>query len=338
LVQTGDYTDRGAHVRAVLDQLMRLEREAESAGGHVITLLGNHEVMNLIGETRDVTEAILAAFADEGSEARREAAWRAYEGLATAQSATGANTAAVYRHTRDAWMAAHPPGYLEYREALGPRGHYGRWLRRKNVVSRLAGTVFMHAGVSPTWPRTSEDAINSQVKSELARYDAYVEALVARKLALPFFSFQEILAVTAAQLQVARTPIAAAADGERAPQPVLEPRWLLEGSEIARIESWALLAPEGPLWFRGLATWPETAADQVTMLLRALKADRFVVGHTVQPQGIVSRFDGRVFLIDTGMLTSVYKGRPAALEIAGSTVTALYLDGQRQLSPEQPPE
>src|SRR5688572_13903247 len=33
LVQTGDYTDRGAGVRAVLDLLMSLEGPARSAGG-----------------------------------------------------------------------------------------------------------------------------------------------------------------------------------------------------------------------------------------------------------------------------------------------------------------
>src|SRR5688572_810604 len=33
LIQTGDYTDRGAGTRAVLDLLMRLEPQAKSAGG-----------------------------------------------------------------------------------------------------------------------------------------------------------------------------------------------------------------------------------------------------------------------------------------------------------------
>src|SRR5687768_17644890 len=55
LIQTGDYTDRGAGTRAVLDLLMRLEPQAKSAGGRAFALLGNHEVMNLIGDTRDVT-------------------------------------------------------------------------------------------------------------------------------------------------------------------------------------------------------------------------------------------------------------------------------------------
>src|SRR6185436_3171844 len=54
LVQTGDLLDRGQDVRQVLDLLMALETEAAKAGGRVNALLGNHELMNLIGETRDV--------------------------------------------------------------------------------------------------------------------------------------------------------------------------------------------------------------------------------------------------------------------------------------------
>ena len=37
---------------------------------------------------------------------------------------------------------------------------------------------------------------------------------------------------------------------------------------------------------------------------------------------------GRAVLIDTGMLTSVYKGRASALEIAGDKLTAYYEDGK----------
>jgi len=59
-----------------------------------------------------------------------------------------------------------------------------------------------------------------------------------------------------------------------------------------------------------------------------------VIGHTVSETGrIRPRFDGRVVQIDTGMLTSVYKGgRPSALEIAGDRWTAIYEDGRVPLA------
>src|SRR5262245_61321558 len=81
LVQTGDYMDRGPDVRGVLDRLMSLETEAAAAGGRVVVLLGNHEVMNLLGELRDVRPSTYKAFADDRSEQRREAAWQEYQQL-----------------------------------------------------------------------------------------------------------------------------------------------------------------------------------------------------------------------------------------------------------------
>jgi hypothetical protein len=42
------------------------------------------------------------------------------------------------------------------------------------------------------------------------------------------------------------------------------------------------------------------------------------------PRGIRVRFGQRVFLIDTGMLAAVYKGRPSALEIDGARIKAIY--------------
>src|SRR5688572_28492471 len=50
LIQTGDVFDRGTDSRKSVDLLRRLERDARSAGGRVIALMGNHEVMRLVGD------------------------------------------------------------------------------------------------------------------------------------------------------------------------------------------------------------------------------------------------------------------------------------------------
>nr|MBA3269070.1 metallophosphoesterase [Acidobacteriota bacterium] len=149
LVQTGDYTDRGAKVRDVLDLLIAIEERARAGGGMAITLLGNHEMLNLLGEMRDVTPEICVAFADSKSEARREASWTQYQALALSRAKARQAAAAVYQQTRDAWMASHPLGCLEYREALGARGQYGKWLRTKSIATTVDGTLFMHAGINP---------------------------------------------------------------------------------------------------------------------------------------------------------------------------------------------
>src|SRR5262245_57228616 len=147
LLQTGDYMDRGEHTRDVLDLLMALEPQATDAGGRAFAVLGNHEVMNLIGETRDATPAIFATFADANSETRRQQAWDNYAKLAGQKKERNEPVPSVYTQSKDAWLAARPPGFAEYKEALSPRGKYGAWLRRKPMVTAVGGNIFMHAGI-----------------------------------------------------------------------------------------------------------------------------------------------------------------------------------------------
>jgi Calcineurin-like phosphoesterase len=71
LIQLGDATDRGPDSRGVLSLLRRLSSEAKAQGGEVITLLGNHEVMNMQGDWRYVSPGDVATYG--GQEARIEA-------------------------------------------------------------------------------------------------------------------------------------------------------------------------------------------------------------------------------------------------------------------------
>ena len=73
LVQTGDVLDRGDDDRALEDLLARLREEAEAAGGEVIVLAGNHELMNTMLSFSYVTAGGYAAF---GGESGRAAAFR----------------------------------------------------------------------------------------------------------------------------------------------------------------------------------------------------------------------------------------------------------------------
>ena len=116
-VQTGDIFDRGPKVRETLDLLMRLEDEAKRTGGRVEFLLGNHEVMNLLHEFRDVSPEAYASFADARSESKRQRAFDDYVRLVKRRATPGEAAPA-----RDAWMSTHPPGFLEHVEAIGPRG------------------------------------------------------------------------------------------------------------------------------------------------------------------------------------------------------------------------
>ena len=64
LVQTGDLFDRGPDSRKAMDLLMKLEAEAEKAGGKVHCLAGNHEEMILRGDWRYVHPGEVQAFGD----------------------------------------------------------------------------------------------------------------------------------------------------------------------------------------------------------------------------------------------------------------------------------
>ncbi len=109
LVQLGDVLDRGPKPREAMDLLMALEKEAPKTGGRVMCLLGNHEVMNLMGDLRYVTAENYASFADSKSEERRKSAYEQYMkwrgrhagALGRASSADGTNRSRVDGATPD---------------------------------------------------------------------------------------------------------------------------------------------------------------------------------------------------------------------------------------------
>jgi hypothetical protein len=73
LVQTGDVLDRGDEDRELADLLLRLKAEASDAGGELITLSGNHELMN----TMLTFDYVLpGGFSSFGGRAQRTEAFR----------------------------------------------------------------------------------------------------------------------------------------------------------------------------------------------------------------------------------------------------------------------
>jgi hypothetical protein len=166
LVQTGDLLDRGTEGRKVLDLLMRLEGEARKAGGRVHALLGNHEVMNMLGDLRYVSAEEYKTWQEPESTRRREHAYEA----AVAQARRDAK-AAGQPFDEDAFHAKFlqqvPLGYLERNAALSAEGRYGRWLRERPVVARVNGVAFVHGGLTAEVAALGCEAINAQVHREL---------------------------------------------------------------------------------------------------------------------------------------------------------------------------
>jgi hypothetical protein len=322
LVQTGDVFDRGPKVREALDLLMRLEEEARRAGGRVEALLGNHEVMNLLHEFRDVSPASYAAFADARSESRRQRAFDDYVKLVKQRATPGEAPA------REAWLASHPPGFLEYVEALGPRGKYGRWLRSHKVVTTEGGTAFMHAGVRADMAPSFDD-INRTATREIAAWDDTKALMVKAQIVPAFCTLPEAVEAAVAELQ--RIATALQTNPNVQPGDHVTREFVEKLQALLAIGKSSLFEPEGPLWFRGFALWPdnqETIDTQLTPILTKYGVERFVTGHTPSSTGrIVSRFSNRLILIDTGMLSTFFKnGRASALELQNGRITAIYTD------------
>ncbi|HEY6460437.1 MAG TPA: metallophosphoesterase, partial [Polyangiaceae bacterium] len=136
VVQTGDEIDRGNDDRAVLDSVEELKKQAAAAGGEVIALLGNHEIMNASADFRYVTPRGFAAFSP-----------------AAMSSLPAADTAAPTRGR----MLAFAPG-----------GQYGTMLAGRPLVAEVGDTVFVHGGVLPKHVAYGLDRMNDELDAWLA--------------------------------------------------------------------------------------------------------------------------------------------------------------------------
>jgi Calcineurin-like phosphoesterase len=166
LVQTGDLLDRGKDGRKVLDLLMRLESEASKAGGRVHALLGNHEVMNMLGDLRYVNSEEYESYLEPESAKRRN---HYYEALL--DQARKSAKAAGQAFDADAFHAKFleqvPLGFVERTAALSAEGRYGKWLRQRPVIVKVNGVAFVHGGLTPEVAALGCEEVNARVRREL---------------------------------------------------------------------------------------------------------------------------------------------------------------------------
>ena len=102
--------------------------------------------------------------------------------------------------------------------------------------------------------------------------------------------------------------------------------------QFLSVSKWTILSAAGPLWYRGYSQDDGDLGAQLDKVLKKFKIRQMVVGHTIpQAKRITSRFDGKVFMIDTGMLASHFQGRASALEINGGSFKAIYVGEPAQM-------
>lgn len=138
VVQTGDQLDRGGDERAILDLFEQLRVQAAAAGGAFHALLGNHELMNVRGDLRYVTDEGFADFA-----------------------------AAVGYDSDDPLLAEFEPHERGRMAALLPGRPYALLLAERTVILHVGDNVFVHGGVLPDHVTFGIDRINREAQEWL---------------------------------------------------------------------------------------------------------------------------------------------------------------------------
>src|ERR1700730_16767820 len=297
-LQLGDLIDRGPKPRQVLDLMLSLDEQSAKAGGRVVSLLGNHEMMNLMGDLRYVSVGNYASFADSDSENLRQSAFQKYFAWRKAHPQLLAElNQPVLPETEAEWMIRHPLGFIEHRAPFGPTGIYGKWLRQRFALVKIGGVIFLHGGINPDLTSRGLDQINARIRGEINQYDEARQYLAEENVLLPFFTLQEAIAVAQAEL------IAERKQGVKSNDPRLT-----RIEQFLALGGWLCVREDGPLWYRGYDQWSEEeGAPNVEKILAAYDATNIVVGHTVQKTArIRPGFGGRMMFIDPGMLVSYY--------------------------------
>jgi hypothetical protein len=151
VVQTGDVLDRGDGEREILDLLEQLTASAQSAGGQLIALNGNHEVMNVQGDFRYVTAGGVGAFAGV--------------------------------RPRSPHARAAPPPFEDRAAAFLPGGAYALQLARRDVIAVVGDSLFVHGGVLPEHVRYGVERINQETREWMRAGDRRAPEAVASESA-----------------------------------------------------------------------------------------------------------------------------------------------------------
>jgi len=323
LVITGDMLDRGADSRAIMDLVMRLESEATAAGGKVLLTLGNHEVMNLVGDLRYVSKGEFAAFADEEQAEDREHWFRIFVERRRVQTGGEVDEAGLQKE----FDRTRPPGFYGHRRAFSSAGRYGRWLLGKPLVVVVNGTAFVHGGMPPLVAELGLDELNGLLGADVNDYVLAMEKLQAANLIDPAVNFYDHGDIAQGIL----TPMAMDASADPAVVQALE--------TVVRLNNVPVHSPEGPLWYRGTVGCSVLAeGDIIAASLTAVGAARVVIGHTpTVTRRVLERFDGRVIEIDTGILKAAYGGSGFALVMEGDDVSVVEQNSDKRSKPVQHP-
>jgi hypothetical protein len=326
LVSLGDLLDRGAESRKVMDLLMRLQSEAPEVGGYVHVVAGNHELMNLMGDLRYVSKEEYKAFESDEPDSLRNAEFEKFR--RTLEQSDVTETVA-----RAAFDKQYPIGFFAHRKAFQADGLYGKWLTTLPAYTVVNETVFVHGGLPSIVAETPPDDFNEDFKAVTIRYLQLWRELIAEGV-LPDDQIKDpgdlarAVAADAAQGDCLKKRAADCEEIQNSADAVAGSDLSKRLDEFIRLSEAPVLSSDGPLWYRGASYCRELFARPILEAsLANLHATDVVVGHTTTPDARVHLLhDNKLTMLDTGMLVSHYKGRPAALIIENDQRTVQYLD------------
>ena len=175
LVQIGDVLDRGDHAKEILDLLMKLEKEAEEAGGKVHMLIGNHEELNITGlvfnRGDEFTTRQLVSFLPDRYRERQVKKFRKI--LGDNPTKKKGLDSSLDRDLMPFWenmlnelrTDRKHPARREYLRNFNKI--HGKWIVQQNAVIKINNIIFVHGGISEKFSMWELKAINNRLRKEL---------------------------------------------------------------------------------------------------------------------------------------------------------------------------
>ena len=314
LVSLGDLVDRGPDSRKVIELLMKLEQQAARAGGAVHLVLGNHEVMVMTGDLRYASPEEFAAFAAEESQAERDEVYAQYRAF---------NPGGSEADARQQFDDAYPPGFFALRKAFSRDGAIGSWLIQHPFVIKVNDKVYLHGGIANVSVQESLASLNGKLQGELRDFLASMDELRAAGVMPWYVDYHDRLDFLTARVE----EFAAANPRKKA-------SWFPAVNTVFEAQKAYLFSDDSPNWYRGTALCnPYSESFNTERFLKKVGARQVVMGHTPTRGEVLERMDGLAIRLDTGMLTSVYKGRASALISGSGPDYVHYLGGAQQEQP-----
>jgi hypothetical protein len=321
VVQCGDVLDRGTEELACFSLLTKLSRQAAVAGGHVMILFGNHEVLNAAGLFHYTNgdaeyEVVLGDALDDTFCSGDQ--WRQDYGF----------------HQPARWAAYEPGGYLSH-----------PLMKNLKVAVKVGRTICVHAGLTAQHVEEHGglSAMNRDAQEWMAREVGSKQEPAVSESDCNDANDEEDYETAEEEVED-DAPVATddmdiqnvENDGEE----IVEEDGESDEFTTEDVKEWVDVAArqastyktipsilggknadQSPIWMRDYSAPPNLppkngkfAQAMINDCLDLLDCDRMVMGHTVQRE-INCALGGKAWRIDVGASRGVLGGTPEVLEI-----------------------